>query len=293
MSWLYLPPLAGDCSGADRSTGERSAPSKSTPTGKRCSSRAKRTAGSILSQSGRTLEILTDARGVDLWISSLADRPARPGQAPAAAVASAIAVTSGRRWRAWSAKSGRRLSGLRTSADRSRSCNWCGLTSAAWATVCLRTPLLPPPAWVRDIFDGAAGYLPTLIRRDGRTIRGSQSLASRQGAKTLAERFLPTLTAGNSGSNIGGGAGRNGPIRRTIKTLVRYAPTLRANERGSWQRDRGQKGKERPTLMGLCPGGALNPEWAEWYMGFPIGWTALRPLGMRRFRQWLERHGGC
>ena len=23
--------------------------------------------------------------------------------------------------------------------------------------------------------------------------------------------------------------------------------------------------------------GPINPEWAEWYMGFPIGWTELPP----------------
>lgn len=26
-------------------------------------------------------------------------------------------------------------------------------------------------------------------------------------------------------------------------------------------------------------GGKLNPEWAEWLMGWPIGWTDLKPLG--------------
>lgn len=35
-------------------------------------------------------------------------------------------------------------------------------------------------------------------------------------------------------------------------------------------------------------GGPLNPEWVEWLMGWPIGWTDLKPLGMGRFRQWLE-----
>lgn len=90
-------------------------------------------------------------------------------------------------------------------------------------------------------------------------------------------------------------------------------PTLRA-ERGSYQRDQGRKGKERLTLLGmvkLAPtpttvtasggtamckwggaasrnrlkdffldeeiNGALNPNWLEWYMGFPIGWTDVAP----------------
>jgi len=38
-------------------------------------------------------------------------------------------------------------------------------------------------------------------------------------------------------------------------------------------------------------GGQLNPDWVEWLMGWPIGWTDLKPLGMDRFRVWLRSHG--
>ncbi len=41
------------------------------------------------------------------------------------------------------------------------------------------------------------------------------------------------------------------------------------------------------------PGGTLNPDWVEWLMGFPTGWTALRPSGTRRFRRWLLSHSSC
>jgi hypothetical protein len=37
----------------------------------------------------------------------------------------------------------------------------------------------------------------------------------------------------------------------------------------------------------------LNPAWVEWLMGWPIGWTDLKPLGTDKFRQWLHSHGGC
>ena len=39
--------------------------------------------------------------------------------------------------------------------------------------------------------------------------------------------------------------------------------------------------------------GQLNPEWVEWLMGWPIGWTALEPLATDRYRRWLRLHGGC
>ena len=39
--------------------------------------------------------------------------------------------------------------------------------------------------------------------------------------------------------------------------------------------------------------GALNPTWVEWLMGWPIGWTDLKPLEMDRFQQWRDSHGKC
>ena len=37
--------------------------------------------------------------------------------------------------------------------------------------------------------------------------------------------------------------------------------------------------------------GALNPTWVEWLMGWPVGWTDLKPLEMDKFQQWLNKHG--
>jgi hypothetical protein len=38
-------------------------------------------------------------------------------------------------------------------------------------------------------------------------------------------------------------------------------------------------------------GGKLNPMWVEWLMGWPLGWTDLKPLEMDKFQKWLEQHG--
>jgi hypothetical protein len=38
-------------------------------------------------------------------------------------------------------------------------------------------------------------------------------------------------------------------------------------------------------------GGQLNPNWEEWLMGWPIGWTELNALEMDKFQQWLDLHG--
>ena len=50
------------------------------------------------------------------------------------------------------------------------------------------------------------------------------------------------------------------------------------------------RGKSNP---GEQVGGQLNPDWVEWLMGWPIGWTASAPLETGRFRRWCGLHGMC
>ena len=40
------------------------------------------------------------------------------------------------------------------------------------------------------------------------------------------------------------------------------------------------------------PHGQLNPPWVEWLMGWPTGWTDLKPLEMDKFQVWWLLHGG-
>lgn len=37
--------------------------------------------------------------------------------------------------------------------------------------------------------------------------------------------------------------------------------------------------------------GHLNPDWVEWLMGWPIGWTDLNALETDKFRKWPHSHG--
>ena len=56
--------------------------------------------------------------------------------------------------------------------------------------------------------------------------------------------------------------------------------------------------RNEPTLTHQARGGdttqpsRLNPEWVEWLMGFPLGWTDLKPLETARFQRWRHSHGG-
>jgi len=55
--------------------------------------------------------------------------------------------------------------------------------------------------------------------------------------------------------------------------------------------------RNTPTLCHLARGGDktqprwLNPQWVEWLMGWPIGWTDLQPLEMDKYQLWLQQHG--
>lgn len=46
--------------------------------------------------------------------------------------------------------------------------------------------------------------------------------------------------------------------------------------------------KKMKDILGQGNGGRLNPDWVEWLMGWPIGWTALKPMEMVKFQSWLS-----
>ena len=57
-----------------------------------------------------------------------------------------------------------------------------------------------------------------------------------------------------------------------------------------WQR-KGYIGQDPAEIFkptGLI--GIPNPQWVEWLMGWPMGWTGLKPLATGRFHKWLRRH---
>ncbi len=50
--------------------------------------------------------------------------------------------------------------------------------------------------------------------------------------------------------------------------------------------------RNSPTLA-MQAGGSLNPTWVEWLMGWPLGWTDLKPLETDKSHSALQPHGGC
>jgi hypothetical protein len=49
-------------------------------------------------------------------------------------------------------------------------------------------------------------------------------------------------------------------------------------------------GSKAGDVLPQAVGGPLNPPWVEWLMGWPLGWTDLKPLAMDKFQEWQQQH---
>jgi hypothetical protein len=91
----------------------------------------------------------------------------------------------------------------------------------------------------------------------------------------------PTSSTGGPSKNPNNPRGKHGG--NPLETAVAMWPTPRASE----YKDTGPVGSKSHSHMQekkyLCaavkdpeqPLGMLNPQWVEWLMGYPLGWTSL------------------
>jgi hypothetical protein len=87
------------------------------------------------------------------------------------------------------------------------------------------------------------------------------------------------------------------PAQYTINQAVRDRfQTPSASEdaagipNGKMQKMLGNDPRVRGTTPEEWAGGSLNPKWVEWLMGWPLGWTDLKPLETDKFQQWQQQH---
>jgi hypothetical protein len=123
----------------------------------------------------------------------------------------------------------------------------------------------------------ASGLWPT--PRAGKTSDESEeSWSKRQEAGkvstpplTLAVKMWATPNAADAVGSHGGGQGRS--LRTDMYNLTHGLwPTPRTNV-GTGPGVHGQGGLDLQTAAG----GTLNPDWVEWLMGFPLGWSDIGP----------------
>lgn len=105
--------------------------------------------------------------------------------------------------------------------------------------------------------------------------------------------WVPTPSASSYGTNQGGGAGRVGKVRPSLQTMAarNFWPTPVAGD------SRGAGPNQHTKTLGReikkATGGPLNPAWVEWLMGWPIGFTDLKPLETAKCQAWRRSHGVC
>lgn len=90
-------------------------------------------------------------------------------------------------------------------------------------------------------------------------------------------RRWPTPTAADASGHAGEyKATATHHAGTNLATAVRKFPTPTARDyksgKGQTQEDRGRKNGQS---LAEVSGGQLNPQWVEWLMGFPLGWTDL------------------
>ena len=153
----------------------------------------------------------------------------------------------------------------------------------------------------------------------------------RRGAAPTPAEFVkwPTPRAGNPGSRPNGKGGkvlaeeveiaaglrqrgeRMWPTPTTLRGISKEAAEKEWERKGSadlrmavhlWPTPTAHNAKETtapsendrntPTLAAQV-GGQLNPTWVEWLMGWPLGWTDLKPLATAKSPSAPQQPGGC
>ena len=292
MSWLYSQDLVAEYLGENCLDGAQFALWSGTSTPQPFSPNDKTMGFWKLSRYGMTYKPLTDDHGKALLTSYLeASRAKTSASQEKAQESTGKEAGCGNTWRELSAR-----------YDRA-TCSWKTHQCLFIEDLPESSVILPRWGMIRDgvlweqttsaphTVESGSGFWPT--PRAG----NPGSRPNGKGGKVLAEEvkkpMWPTPTASTGGPEPEGETGRK------LVTMVRIWPAPSASD----NRDRGdigspailrrrEKGKQIMLSQSVSTeSGALNPDWVEWLMGWPIGWTDLKPLAMGRFRQWLRAHG--
>ncbi len=127
------------------------------------------------------------------------------------------------------------------------------------------------------------GIVPTPTRADGERssdtyCRGNDTL---RGAVLRTAGLVPTPTRadGDGGPGVAPNLQGSPNLKTVVTTHAGIVPTPRASDHRSGKTSEATANKNaRPLceIIGNRPSersGHLNPEWVEWLMGFPLGWT--------------------
>jgi hypothetical protein len=308
MSWLFSQALVEAYSEDICSAGEQSVPLSGNPTQLAYLLPDRMMAFSRLSQFGMTFKPLTADRGEALLMSYLEAFPVKTSQQQEKEPESKESdLECGEKWLGWSAKFDPHTSTLRTAQcslleeepELLQTLPRSGMTRSGmlWErqTLVLRTSETESGLWPTPCLPGNGGTngkakLKEMLKWPTPTVCGNYnrkglSKTSGDGLATAVSKW-PTPTAHNAKET-----GAPSEYRRNTPTLTARVnwSTPVANETSHRKSKYAQGG----IALSTQAGGKLNPTWVEWLMGWPLGWTDLRPLEMDKFQQWQQQHLDC
>lgn len=333
MSWHFSRALAEAYLAATSSDGVPFAPSNGNPTPQLYLQPDRMTAFSRISRSGMTCAPLTADHSEALLTWYLAASRARTSLQQGGARASmARAQDYGARWPESSARYDPATSSWRTHRCLwDEALPWSSVTLPRWGLMrsglVLRHPTLERPIngtasglWQTPVADDAVNrsagkwnsrgepklsaqvkLWPTPKANDAEK-RGNFDVTNPRNGLPAAVKAWPTPTSslGTKGGRVTPRKGREGGT--LIEAIAaRKWPTPQASDATKWSNqslaERKEKGQQirLPTMVSPDggAGGQLNPDWVEWLMGWPIGWSDLKPLETARFREWQQQHSPC
>jgi hypothetical protein len=271
MSWLYSRALVEEYLQDKCLDGEQSAQSSGKPIQQAYCAPDKMTDFSRLSRFGMTFKPLTENLGEELLTLCRVAFLARTSQLQE----TETDLTENE------AECGEKWHGLLARFDQD---------SHLWRTVqCslledLNESLQTLPQWGMTV-DGELYLLPTLVQTidekefglwltpTATNISGRSQEAMEYRIKWRESSGRKTVPPGNLAEQV--------MMSGEIPCVDMKKPTMwgtpKAQDSRHALRDRG-KGNLGEQVSGLHNGGKLNPLWTEWLMGWPIGWTDLKPL---------------
>ena len=278
MSWLYSQALVEEFLEENSLDGEQSVQSSGNPIPQAYCAPDKMTVFSRLVRFGMTYKPLTENLGEELltWYLEGFHAKTSAQQEKVTDLTESVAEC-GHTWRGWLAKYDHDSCSWRTAQ-----CSLLGEEQELLATL---------PRWGMTV-DGLLWEQPMLEP----ITKGTGCGLSPNGVDTF---HTPNTTGLDGGSNSrralknrqwaspnardwkDSGSSQGNRKSPNLGTQVHW-PTPRTagmcGGTGSWELLNKNTTKEEARQMGAGNGGKLNPTWVEWLMGWPLGWTDLKPL---------------
>ncbi len=304
MSWLFSQALVAEYSRATCWDGAPSAPLSVMPTQHKFWRNDKTLEPCDLSRFGLTCAALTEDRGADLLTWFLGASRARTSALPAREQAlTESAAECGPTWRGSLARFDPASATWRT-AQRSLlgdseecSVTWprSGMTAGGQ---CWELPTLAPPTSAT----GSGLWVPTPCATDAKPITGGNlyvtetgtvrhmrpdGKSSNRGLAASAAMWPTPTVCGNYNRKGASATSGDGMATAMLKCATPTARDWRSGKASEATMER----NSRPLSEQI--GGLLNPTWVEWLMGWPIGWTDLKPSGTDRCPGAQPQLGEC